>query len=461
MRKITLLIAIASFILMNMGYCLASNEDEKLTHHVIIAFDDAFSSDKYKNILIYDGNTKDCRYAENKQADSLNGLVSGVGGAIKKIIDECGLLKEGDYFSIVNFCMGSGNLSFDDFVQPAKLYNFYGKDGGAAWCPFHSIDSLFPKNHIDWRKVVFDEGYNRAIPSEWDEKKNRPYRYSLLMGAKQYAVKLLKTNENRTNRVYLLMVTDDQYNGNDDFYSEINSLNNPNVSKDKFIGDCREVAIYYRYEVVKEEIICKREYENGKDYKVMLLEVVPCFSTSLNSVIDFPANFGLHRKKSGYNLCFDYEGVDSMFHLERLSLTVRKDGEVICSRTNGSGNGIFDMELSDVYPGDHISIDMSCWLSMKDPVYNGIIMSPKDNRYNRLNLVREIELQDDASVFGMPLKDDFWWFSYENVSRAALIWEMIIIAIGLLSLFAVLRRYVKIKSKYVPKDDDISINKLN
>lgn len=434
------------------------HSDFRPTNHVIIAFDDSFSSDRFKRTLMYNGYDSFSQFEMwNDNNIVQNG---GVSGAIQKLIDDCGLLKEGDYFSIVNFCMGTGNKSFDDFVKASVLQGFYENDGIAAWCPYNTSNALFPKNQNDWQKVVFDEGYNRAIPSEWDLRSQRPYRYSLLMGAKQYTLKLLKTDDLRTNRVYILLVTDHQFNGNDDIYSEINQLNNPNVSKDEYIDYCREVGTYYKFEFVKEEIICKREYEGGKDYKVMLLEVVPCFSTSLNSVIDYPASFGLHRVKGGYKANFDYQGVDLMFHVEQLVMTVKKNGKVVCSSTNGSGDGRFDLELEGVSPGDDITIDMSCWLSMNDPVYNGVLMSPEDERCSRLNVSRKITLTDHASVFGYPLLDGMWWFSHDNSVKAALIWEVIIVLITIAIVCFIAYKLLVLFSAYRPSNKKIKITHL-
>ena len=473
-KQIALIIAL--FILIPVGNINASDKDGKLTNHVIIAFDDAFSTQKYKDALVYNRYYRDnCACVKNKksgknvelderkQVDSLYGSVSEV---IRKIIDENGLLKKGDYFSIVNFCMGTGNCSFDDFVKSSEFLGFYENDGIAAWCSYKSMDSLFPDKHQQWKwkDVVYFQGYNRAKPSEKDSLNNKNYRFSLLMGAKQYALKVLKADNLRTNKVYLLMVTDDQYNGNDDIYSEINQLNNPCVSKDEFVRNCREVSTYFKFEFVKEEIICNKGYDAGKDYKVMLLEVVPCYSTSLNSVIDYPASMGLHRVKGGYNICFDYRGVDSMFHVEKLAFTVRKDNKVIGAVTNGRDGDSIKLELKEVFPGDDIDVEMSCWLSMEDPVYNGFLMSPDDERYSRLKTSRKIKLTDQARVIGLPLKDGFWWFCQKDSIKAASIWSGIIagvllcIAVGLVIL--IIRRVIKKSVKYVPKDADIKINTI-
>ena len=402
---------------MHVEYLEANNRNEKLTNHVIIAFDDALPSD-YKAMLIknrlvhkgdYQGFRKLFSYENSFETRD-------VSDAILRFIDSCGLLREGDYFSIVNYCMGSENGSWDDFVKPSESNNFYEDNGVASWISYSTVDKLFPKNQQDWQRVVYDQGRYRA--------QGNPF--SLQTGAKHFTLKTVKSNNNRTNRVFLLIVTDDHYNGNDDVNKEIGKFTkeyNRYVSKEVFIENCREINEYYRFEYVYEKILSDAYDDN---YKVMLFEVVPRFSTSINSVIDYPASFGLHRVKGGYKVDFDYKEVDPMFHVEQLVLTVKKDGEVICSKTNGRGDGNIDMELDGVYPGDDISVDISCWLSMEDPVYNGILMSPEDERCSRLNVSRKITLTDHASVFGRPLDDGMWWFHHDDSAKAALIWEVII-----------------------------------
>lgn len=425
-------------LLMSSYFGMSSDNDtnEKLTSHLIVAFDDALP-ENFRNLLLSNQLLKDS-LCQNEY----------VSGSILKMVEKHGLLHEGDYYSVVNFCIGTENKQWDDFVKPSKLSSFYEGEGWAAWQQYSKSKKLFPSNQSDWQNVVCYQGENRTQGAP----------YSLLTGAKPFALESMKSDGKRTNRVFLILVTDDHYNGNDDVNKEINRFYNRYLPKDSFINSCRKVNEYYRFEFV-DEVEMLRSYEEA--YKVILFEVVPCFSVSLNSVIDYPASFGLHRVKGGYEVCFDYQGIDSMFHIEKLVITVKQNNEVISSKINGRGDGGFHLELDGVYPYDSVSVEMSCWLSMEDPVYNGVLMSPDDERFTRLNISRKIMLTDQARVFGQPLKEGFWWFSHNDSSKAALIWEVIIVVTGIVLVILFFFLLIKFTSKYVPNDKDIRLDNFN
>ena len=76
--------------------------------------------------------------------------------------------------------------------------------------------------------------------------------FSLLTGAKAYALTTVPSKDGKmVNRTYLLMVTDDNYNGNDDYNKEFSTLwyENPNcrLSKTAFTSHCKNVNLFYKF----------------------------------------------------------------------------------------------------------------------------------------------------------------------------------------------------------------------
>lgn len=352
-------------------------------------------------------------------------------------------LKGYDYVSIVKFGIGTQDKSFDSYASPIILEdnNYY------VWKSFKSYDD---------------------ISEMWNEISNAPHfnegrQFSMLTGAKFYSLSsLYKHNENnRANRTYMLMVTDNQYNGDGDInaeYSHFLHLDSrvakSRLTRKSFVHNCIEVSKYYRFDYIEEEII--DGVTNSQPYEVFLFEVVPSSSFSINSVVNYPANMGLERVKNGYKISFDYNLVDNDYSVARLNVD-------ICGKVSGeyySNSDKVDLFIkSSEISCDSLTVTIRGWLHKKDTLYGAVVMNPYDmDNFNGLTHTQYLPLSDNIKIMNvLPLYDAFWWWYPNDLQKAVVCWDVIIL-IGFTILLAIIFYFVLRRiSRYEPNDNDIKL----
>lgn len=404
-----------------------SQTNEQINRHVIIAFDNALPS-VYRHTLIND----------DKVSSVLNkALVNGVNNE--------SILQDGDCYSIVNFVIGDRNNSIDSFVRPSL-----GADGELVWRDYISIDKVL-RGHGRWDDNVFFQGIKRV--------NGEPF--SLLTGAKAYCLKSLygKKQSKYANKTYLLMVTDDQYNGNNDINTEFNKMRNPYLNKEVFQGNCHLVSQYFNFEFVKDYII---DESLTAPYKVFVYEVVPSSSFALGTVVEYPASLGLERVRGGYRLNFNFRSINTHYIIEKFMVSVNNiDGTETKCEYYKDGEVNLILKSSEL-PSDSVDVTLRGWLFQNDSVYNGVVMNPYDVRFSRLKVCQRLSLNDNEKIFGiLPLYDCIWWWFQNDLKSAVIVWDVI-----LLLLFVILICFIAYKvfnkiTAYKPSNDKIKIQQIN
>jgi len=348
-------------------------------------------------------------------------------------------LHSGDYYSFVNFVMGSLNPDLNSFARTSTMS---GHD--IAWYAFSSYDEIF--SHGLWNFCSL--GLSRV--------QGKPF--SILTGAKPYSLKALykKNKSYYSNKTYLLMVTDDQYNGNNDINTEYDQLGSYMQGKKRtFLDFCRQTSSLYRFEYKKEFIINSFYIA---PYKVIVFEVIPQSSFSLNSVVDYPATFGLRRTKAGYRLNFNYKCMDKDYTIQKLQISYKKrDGEVI-SKDFYNNIGEVDIIMNDI-PSDSVKVRIRSWLKFNDGFYGGVVESPIDDNFERLSYKTVLPLGNNEKILGLiPLFDFFWWFYPNDLTKAVMVWDVIILIVISVLVFAI--RIFDKWTKYEPGNNNIKITKI-
>lgn len=366
---------------------------------------------------------------------------SKIVSVIKSELEELSL-GESDYFSCVKFGIGTQDSSLDNYAQAVGNFTWKSKS------EFESeIDSLVK----DVRKYHNHRGGT----------------FSMLTGAKFYSLNALYpfSGENSANRTYMLMITDNQYNGNGDMNSEFNHFKgldsnfNKNLKREDFLDKCISISEQYRFDYISEKVI-----ETGwAPYKAILFEIVPSSSFSLNSAVNFPANLGLKRVKGGYKLDFEYDLVDEGYTLKKLKVDIIKNDNTVESVEYYSNNerveiGVKSTEIS----GDSIQVEIRGWLQKNDEIYNSVVMNPYDDKhFSRLTYRQKLPKSGETKILNIiPLSDMFWWFFTEDLEKAVIVWDVIIILIIIAMVIVIGFLIFKKITKYVPDNDSIKINNI-
>lgn len=392
--------------------------DSLTNSHVIIAFDAALPS-AYNTIPNHSP-------AFNRQ--------------IRRALEYVGI-HQGDYYSFVNFVLGDASLDLNAFAQTSIM-------GGTdmAWQTFTDYEELF--SHGSWNFIFL--GRSRV--------QGRPF--SILTGAKPYSLRALhgKNDTRYSNKTYLLMVTDDQYNGNNDINTEFRQLG-PEMSRHQpaFLEFCRQVSSKYQFNFKKEFII---DAYLSAPYKVIVFEVTPMSSFSLNSVVDYPAMLGLKRTRAGYKLHFAYKCLDKAYKMQKLQISyIKRNGDLFSENYYGS-SGTVDVIMRDI-PADSVDVTLKGWLQYDDGVYGGVVESPLDENFERLSYTTTLPLGKEEKVLGIiPLPDILWWFFPNDLSKAVLIWDVIVALIIIITIIVFAIKAFDRWTKYEPKNDQIRITKI-
>lgn len=428
-------LAFFAFILLDalLPQCISAQSDSILRKHIIIAFDNALP-ETYKNYLLSSG-------------------PAIVTNADRLLRNNNAMPQTGDYISVVNFAMGADNESLNDFAKPSI-------DSGnreIAWREFNGWDNIFSD---DWDNIVYNQGINRS----------RGSKYSLLSGAKAFAVRSLlgknidsDINHIYANRTYLLLVSDDFHNGNDNFMKEFQVFKGMGARADEkeFRGVCNEFARNYIAELIAETPIAT---SGQLPYRLMLYEIRPSATTSLAGVVNYPASLNLKRVPGGYLMDFDAASVDNLYALLKLQVDVATiTGDTITCVADAKSPGEtlhinLQVDKDDLDP-DNVPVTVRGWLLQNDSIYNAYLWNPYDVYASRLTTHATLRCNDKGSVFGIALPDTMWWFYRDDIRMAAFLWEVIFVMLIVIAVVAVIIILNKRSLRYTPLNSEFSIRK--
>lgn len=289
------------------------------------------------------------------------------------------------------------------------------------------------------------------------------YGYSLLTIVKPYSLLSFKeqTNETLTNRIFLVLVTDNKFNGNDNYEKEIEDASPKGIQKIKkeIMQNLINVQQNYFFRLIDEENI-SRYPRSGY---ISLFEVIPLQQYfSIESVLDFPHKITATRTKDGYKATFkinQLENPNYRFISSEAFLPVEGHDEIRSVKLNQ--DVIFDIpeRLVEELGEDNISINFRTWVQLIDNVYNHTILSPDGDKLqgaDGLNRSIKIELEKDAEILGfIPLTDGLYnisfWTNNQNVAAAT--WGVIFILILLGIMIFIIWR----STQYRSKNNDVKI----
>jgi len=403
------------------------------SRHIVIAFDNAISTDSYREYLYNNRNgilRRICRQIE--RADSLP-----PGPA--------------DYVSAVGFVA-------DTYAR--DLSGFAGiivdAAGPVSWRDAAGLGSLFDE---DWYGHVYEQRRNN-VQGDY---------YSLLTGAKEYSVGAARPEspDLKANRLLLVLVTDNHYNGGDDYQKEFHDFEvmGAQASAREFYAYRDKFNQNYRLRLLDEDILA---YGALNPYQLRLYEVLAGTAMSLQAGVDYPASLGLERVRGGYRIGFIADATTPDYDIDSLALEVAAlDGSVLQAEVSvpegAEVNRTRRVELFipyDAVDPDSIHATLSGWLHQRDDIYDAYVLSPDDSSYPRLRTHITLSGRNEAKVFGMRLPDSLWWFYPSDIKMAAFVWEVILLLIVVAAVVYAIYRLNRRSLRYVPANDEITLRHL-
>lgn len=401
--------------------------------HVVIAFDDAISTESYR-VYLKTSQDEILRRIE-RQIERADGMPPG----------------PGDYVTAVGFVADTHDTGLGEFAGV-----LCGAGGPLAWRSGDELASMFDR---EW----YDQVYNQR------RKGVRGEYYSLLTGAKEYSVRAARPSvaSFKANRLLLVLVTDNHYNGGDDYQKEFHDFRimGARASADEFFAFRDLFHQHYRLRLLDEDILLRGA---ANPYQLRLYEVLAGTAMSLQAGVDYPASLGLERVRGGYRIAFTADATSPDYDIDSLALEVRTaDGGVLVADVSADGDADVSrrrrVELfipHDAVNPDSIQATLSGWLHQRDDIYGAYVMSPDDRSYPRLRVRLTLNGRNDAKVFGMRLPDSMWWFYPSDIKMAAFVWEVILLLLVVAAVVYVLYRLNGRSLRYVPQPDEISLRHL-
>ena len=393
--------------------------DSELRRHVIIAIDQYPTQDSGTNKL------------DATPATTVIPL-------LRQYLDS--LLTDSDYVSVVHYGIGTQDPSFAKYATCKTPWENY---------------SVFRQrlNSGNWLQIAQNKGRNRGEC------------FSMMTGAKLYSLlSLFEKNEGKqNNKTYLLMITDNQYNGGGDIDAEyvhfegLDYYRNPNLSRADFFKTCLAVSEKYNFNWLSRKIIIPH---TRYPYQLALFEVIPSSSFSLNSIIDYPANLGLQRVRGAYTMKFSYRNVSDKYHVKKIEILIKKaDGNYIQKEyTDDEGKVDVELPVKDS-EGSMMEVKLRGWLEQEDSIYSGLVLSPYDENFKNLTVTVNLPLPERKKILGfIPLYDWMWWLFPNDADSMVAIWTGLLIFLLCLLVTYILRKIIIAKSTYTPDDHSINIS---
>lgn len=396
-----------------------------LNRHFIVAIDGAMPKYTYELLKT---STKD--YVEN---------------LLNKYFD----YNKKDYLSLVTYQIDLSNPNFNRFAFVPQLSN----GNRAAWIQQSKVDFSALG---DWASMVAIQ-HNRLVGIN---------KASFQSAAKQYILKAVQQNSNiGTNETYIILLSDEKVNGVDDNYQL--EWNNISTSKGSRIAPYREEVFSklkninkrFLFEPTKFYGQYKHEFAHisKEPFVLAVYKVRPTIIPSIQSIANIPAQLPFKKVRGGYAFDLDLSAIDPMYSVIKTELTLNDKNKKYSIKGCKQTQTIDKQLLSE---GDTVTFKV--WLNYKDGIYNGLVMNPYDEDYQKgLTITQSVVFKDDAKIFGKIAMPDFlWWFWADDVQAIVIFWDVVFILMFIIIICIFAYKGFKTVTAYIPNNDSIKISHM-
>ena len=396
-----------------------------LNRHFIVAIDGAMPKYTYE---LFKTSTKD--YVEN---------------LLNKYFD----YNKKDYLSLVTYQIDLSNPDFNRFAFVPQLSN----GNRAAWIQQSEVDFSALG---DWASMVAIQ-HNRLVGIN---------KASFQSAAKQYILKAVQQKTNLgTNETYIILLSDEKVNGVDDNYQL--EWNNISTSKDSRIAPYRE-EVFSKLKNINQRFLFeptkfygqyKHEFAHisKEPFVLAVYKVRPTIIPSIQSIANIPAQLPFKKVRGGYAFDLDLSTIDPMYSVIKTELTLNDKNKKYSTKGCKQTQTIDKQLLAE---GDTVTFKV--WLNYKDGIYNGLVMNPYDEDYQKgLTITQSVVFKDDAKIFGKIAMPDFlWWFWADDVQAIVIFWDVVFILLFAIIICVLTYRGFKRVTAYVPNNDSIKISHM-
>ena len=349
-----------------------------------------------------------------------------------------------DYISFLGFRIEPDKRDMSTYQLPMTQNN-----KGIIWRKHFPVDSL---SEI-WSSLVQSRGGNANS-------------FSLVSVAKTYALQALKAKTPLTNRTFIIMITDHQYNSND-FYEELQSLKwrGSRLEKDSIFKKSYDVEREYFIRYLKTIELPYLSHNYRKTY-MEFYEYVPMHRTlALSSVIDYPPMLTAHRLSDGnYEVKVPIaERNNPNFKLLKLDvfpdLGHKYESPAGCASITTASDTICLKVDGEKRPK---AIVLRAWLHVLDGVYDATVLSPSRSSTiyagrDGLNIEIPLEYEPTATIVGVDMPACFLTICSDQYLLAGILTILFWTILLGCALFWLIRKIRKSQT-YRPRLNDFIIN---
>lgn len=409
--------------------------EEKMRHHVIIAIDEVMNN--------IDGR---CWPQDSKVYNIVESYLT------KTQVDNDVILRQGDLLSIVGFGTTKFQTSMDNYIFPLRYCN-----NGERAIYLENDGSLLRKIKQCWWHIA-DRQQNPHIG---------PDKYSMITLAKPYAIVALmnKNYKQHVNRTFIIVITDDKYNGGT-VYEEASSL--PNITADELLKEVVKVQNeYFIYRYGRERV------DVGNNRFVDLYEYQPHQEhLTLSSMWNYKPTYEFKRGEFGKYTLNVADAVNPNDHHKIVKLEyalLDKDGNVLGEPKVETANIVdsqydpiaqFEWEYTDAFTQKAQNLRIRAWATLEDGVYNSTILTPSELAPKFLGkkglcVTVPLTYEKTEKIWGVIPIPNFLMF-LDNQQK--MLWILNIVA-GAIILGLLIGLFRSLQT-YRPKESEVKIRKV-
>lgn len=383
-------------------------ESSSMRKHVIVAFDGA------SDVSLKQGAVKEI--------------------VLDKLFGQCGLVNAGDRISVV--CAAGNSRRYNEPIVKVRM---------------------------KWREA--GEKTKQELINKWDSYTRCDWFtgpmeiYSLLSISKSYIIDSLKfapDDDEYVDQTLILYVTDNMYNGCNDYYGESlyylnNIVNKPDMEFYKELHKLMDVCANIAQEYTIKYVSGDRFRFDWRYLYCDVFELVPNHqSINLPSVISTQPIIEAKRQARGkYSFSVDMKSYNSDFDILKIeAYGCGEDEKRLLYVNDGLVLGESDIITGEFHVANpYTKLCLECVVHINESVYGATRL--------RLNHEIDIVIEPDATIFfGNIRLPNFIWLPWCDNQYEVAIHVDIILTILAIIAFVI---YVLCRRNYVPKDQDITM----